>query len=317
MMRDAFLYLSHNRQVRDALMHLPFAETAARRFVAGEEPEDAICAVRDLNAGGMLASLDHLGENVTSAEQARAAAADYLDILDRIASSGIQSHVSVKLTQLGLDIDHDLALADMRSILDKARQVGTPSLRFRTGFVRIDMEGSDYTQRTLDLYRELRALGYDNVGVVIQAYLYRSQKDVADLIELGANVRLCKGAYKEPPEIAFPRKRDVDDHFIALARMLFSPEARARGVYAALATHDVRLIDWAKRHTAEQGIGRDQFEFQMLYGIRRDLQRTLALEGYRMRVYVPYGKEWYPYFMRRLAERPANVFFIARNLLKE
>lgn len=309
MLRDTFLYLSHNQQVRDTLMRLPFAETAASRFVAGEEPEDAIRVVRELNANRILASLDHLGENVTRPDQARAAAADYLGILDRIAASGIQSHVSVKLTQLGLDIDWDLALADMRAILDKARQVGT--------FVRIDMEGSDYTQRTLDLYRELRALGYDNVGVVIQAYLYRSQKDVADLIALGANVRLCKGAYKEPPEIAFPRKRDVDDNFIALARMLFSPEARARGVYAAMATHDVKIIDWVKRYTAEQGIGRDQFEFQMLYGIRRDLQRALALEGYRIRVYVPYGKEWYPYFMRRLAERPANVIFIIKSLLKE
>jgi len=291
------------------IMRLPFAETAARRFVAGEEPEDAIRAVQELNAMSVLASLDHLGEHVTRADQARAAAADYLDILNRIAASGIQSHVSVKLTQLGLDIDPALAIVDMRAILDKARQVGC--------FVRIDMEGSNYTQRTLDIYRELRAMGYDNVGVVIQAYLYRSRQDLADLIQQGANVRLCKGAYQEPPTIAFPRKRDVDNNFIALARMLFSPEARARGAYAAIATHDVKIIEWVKRHTAEHGIGRDQFEFQMLYGIRRDLQQALAQAGYRMRVYVPYGKEWYPYYMRRLAERPANVMFIVRSLLKE
>jgi proline dehydrogenase len=279
----------------------------ARRFVAGEKLEEAITAVEGLNGQGLLATLDHLGENVTSETEARDAAHELLDLLDAIDASGVRSGVSVKLTQLGLDLGPALAAENLERILGRAAEVDC--------FVRIDMESHEYVQPTLDLFEELWRR-YRNVGVVIQSYLYRSDDDVARLVELGASVRLVKGAYDEPPEVAYPRKADTDASFVRLMEQLFSEEARASGVYPAIATHDTVLIDWAKEHARQQGIPLDSFEFQMLYGIRSSLQRQLAAEGYRVRAYVPYGEQWYPYFMRRLAERPANLLFLLRNLFR-
>jgi proline dehydrogenase len=208
-----------------------------------------------------------------------------------------------------MDIGHGVVMSNIRSILDRARAHGN--------FVRIDMEDSSYTERTIQIYEALRDAGYDNVGVVLQSYLYRTLGDIQRLIPRGVNVRLCKGAYKEPPEVAFAKKADVDQNYIECMKLLFSPEARAKGVYAAIATHDERLIAWARAFAGQHGLGRSQFEFQMLYGVRRDLQLALARQGYKVRVYVPYGTEWYPYFMRRLAERPANVVFVVKNVLRE
>lgn len=308
MFRAFFIYLSHNTWLRRWLTRLGFARRMAARFVAGEQPEDAIRVVRALNEKGILASLDHLGENVISREDAQRARDDYLDILDCIAQYGLKSHVSIKLTQLGLDISDDFCAENVAQILARAARYNT--------FVRIDMEGSPYTQRTLDLYYRLHQ-NHHNVGVVIQAYLYRSEADVRRLIQEGARVRLCKGAYKEPPDIAFPRKADVDANYVKLMEMMLSEEARKNGVHLAIATHDEKIINRAKQYVAEHHIRPDEFEFQMLYGIRRDLQERLAAEGYTVRVYVPYGSEWYPYFMRRLAERPANVWFLLSNIIRE
>jgi proline dehydrogenase len=286
----------------------PPVRQAARRFVAGERLEEAIEAIRALNRQGILATLDHLGENTQTREDAVRAADEYLRILDAIRDHGLRSSVSLKLTQMGLDLDESFGYQNTKRIVEKAKE--------HKNFVRIDMESSAYTDRTLTLYERLRREGYGNVGVVIQSYLYRSERDVERLIELGANVRLCKGAYAEPPAVAFPRKRDVDRNFLKLLEKLWGSEARARGVYVAVATHDERIIRWAKIRAQELGISRDEFEFQMLYGIRRDLQQRLVGEGYRVRVYVSYGREWYPYFMRRLAERPANLLFLARHLVR-
>lgn len=286
----------------------PPARQAARRFVAGERLEEAIEAIKALNRQGILATLDHLGENTQTREDAVRAADEYLRILDAIRDHGLRSNVSLKLTQMGLDLDESFGYQNTKRIVEKAKE--------HKNFVRIDMESSAYTDRTLALYERLRQEGYDDVGVVIQAYLHRSEQDVERLIQLGANVRLCKGAYAEPPTVAFPRKRDVDRNFLKLLEKLWGSEARARGVYVAVATHDERIIRWAKRRAQELGISRDEFEFQMLYGIRRDLQQRLVGEGYRVRVYVSYGREWYPYFMRRLAERPANLLFLARHLVR-
>ena len=306
-MRAIFLWMSHNRFLRRVLMRLGFARRAAGRFVAGETIDDAIATIRALNAGGILATVDHLGENVETEADARRATEDYRAVLDRIGKEGVKSHASIKLTQLGLDIGVDFCRANVACILRKAKEIDT--------FIRIDMESSDYTGRTLDVYRSLRR-EYANLGIVIQSYLYRSKDDVAALCQEGANVRLCKGAYKEPPDKAFPHKADVDASYVALAHMLLSDGARAQGAYLAIATHDPKMIDAAKAYIAEHHVPRDRFEFQMLYGIRRDLQQQLAREGFTVRVYVPYGGEWYPYFMRRLGERPANVWFVLRNLFR-
>lgn len=279
----------------------------ARRFVAGERLDEAIVAVHKLNHAGLLATLDHLGENVTSETEARDATSEILDLVEAIESSGAWSGVSIKLTQLGLDLSPALAVENAGRIVARAAQAGR--------FVRIDMESSDYVQPTLDLFEALWER-HRNVGVAIQSYLYRSADDVARLVDLGASVRLVKGAYDEPPVVAYPEKADVDASFVRLMDLLFSERARANGVFPAIATHDEVLIDWAKAHTRQHGIPSERFEFQMLYGIRQGLQRQLADEGYRVRAYVPYGAQWYPYFMRRLAERPANVFFLLRNLLR-
>ncbi len=307
MIRAIFLWMSHRKLLRRLIMRLAFARRAARRFVAGETIDEAIAAIRALRAAGILATLDHLGENVETEADARRATEDYLAVLDRIDAEGVQSHVSIKLTQLGLDLGVDCCRENVARLLRRAKEIGA--------FVRIDMESSDYTERTLEVFRSLRT-EFDNVGIVIQSYLYRSKDDVAALCQAGANVRLCKGAYKEPPDKAFPKKVDVDASYVALTHMLLSDAARARGVFAAVATHDPKMIDAAKAYAAEHGVPRDRFEFQMLYGIRRDLQQQLVQAGYTVRVYVPYGTEWYPYLMRRLAERPANVWFVLRNVFR-
>jgi len=290
------------------MMNWGVARRAARRFVAGETIDDALAAIRELNAQGITATLDHLGENVETREDAARATDDYLKVLDAIGQAGLTSHVSVKLTALGLDLGDDLCRENVARILAKAKEVGTR--------VRIDMESTEYTDRTLAIYRRLRA-EYDNVGIVIQSYLYRSEADIAALCEEGAHVRLCKGAYKEPPTRAFPKKADVDASYVRLMKMLLSAPARAKGTRAALATHDPKMIDAARQYAEEEMVPRDEFEFQMLHGIRRDLQQQLVADGYAVRVYVPYGTEWYPYFMRRLAERPANVWFIVSNFFKK
>lgn len=309
MMRGAFLYLSGNKGLRHVAENFGLAQRAARRFVAGTTPHQAVTAVRELNQQDLLATLDHLGESVTDEEGARAAARAYLDMFDLIDQAGIQSNVSLKLTQFGIDLGDELAFELVHAVVERARQSGN--------FVRIDMEDHPYTTRTLDIYRQLRSAGLDNVGVVIQSYLYRSQDDIRDLIPLGARVRLCKGAYLEPPDVAFPEKADVDANFIALAKLLLSPEARAAGVYPAFATHDVNMIDTVVEYAGAQKVAHDAYEFQLLYGVRRDLQRELVQDGYKVRVYVPYGTEWYPYVMRRMAERPANVAFVLRNVIAD
>jgi len=275
----------------------------AYRFVAGDRLDDAIRVVTDVNRRGWSASLDHLGENVTEEKAARAATEDYLAAFERIATERLNANVSVKLTQLGLDISPDLCTELLTKILRRAQQLDN--------FVRIDMEGSAYTQRTLDLVLALHDR-YPNSGVVLQSYLYRTVDDVARVNAAKVRVRLVKGAYDEPPEVAFPKKADVDAKFEAEMEQLL-----VYGVYPAIATHDNRLIEATKQFARERDISTDRFEFQMLYGIRRDLQDRLLREGYRVRIYVPYGTEWYPYLMRRLAERPANLLFIMRSLIRE
>jgi proline dehydrogenase len=302
---DLVLAISSNPMVTKLVTGVPAFRRMARRFVAGDTLDEAVQTIRDLRELGLLCSLDHLGESVTDPAMARRAAADYVAALERVTQEGLPTHVSVKLTQLGFDLDRDLCLENVRSILTKAREVGS--------FVRIDMEGSDYTERTLGVYRELRA-GFANVGVVVQAYLLRSQADVGSLAAAGANIRLCKGAYKEPAHIAFPKKQDVDASYLRLLEVFFRPESLAAGAHVAVATHDEKIITWTRDFTRANGVPASAFEFQMLYGIRRDLQQQLASQGYPVRVYVPYGTQWYPYFSRRLAERPANLLFIVRNL---
>jgi proline dehydrogenase len=310
MLRDAFLSLSNSKLLGNFMTGSRVAWYGAHRFVAGQTIDATIGTVRELNQAGLRASLDYLGENVSTRAEADQTRAAYIEALDRIQATGVHSGVSLKLTALGLDLDVDLAEANLRQVVEHAARLSPAR------FVRVDMEGSAYTERTIELFARVRA-EHANVGIVVQSYLYRTAGDVERLIALGAGVRLCKGAYLEPESVAYPAKADVDAAYLRLAERLLSPEARARGVYPALATHDPQIIDWAKRHVARHAIPREAFEFQMLYGIRRDLQAELAREGYRMRVYVPYGSQWYPYFMRRLAERPENVAFIARSVWQE
>jgi proline dehydrogenase len=304
-MRQGLLWLSERRGIFNFVRRNGLARRFASRFVAGENLEQAVLAARILSQRGITASLDLLGESITTEGEARAARDQYLSLLDRMAGAGVEVNVSVKLTQMGLDIDQELCHANMVSILEKARAVG--------GFVRLDMEGSDYTQRTLDFFRQhlFETFGA-HCGVVIQAMLRRSEQDIVDLIALGARVRLCKGAYLEPPEVAFPAKADVDRNYVRLMEQLLE-----RGNYPGIATHDEAIIREARRFVQSRGIGNDRFEFQMLYGVRRDLQGRLRQAGYRMRVYIPFGTQWYPYLMRRLAERPANIAFLLGNLIRE
>jgi proline dehydrogenase len=308
-LRTIFLYLSQAEWARRLVSGIPMTRRVAGRFVAGEDMNAAIAATRALNARGMSATMDYLGESVTHAQDAVAARDEILALLDCIAASGVNANVSVKLSQLGLKINEALALDNVRLLLQRAQQ--------HQNKIRIDMEESALVDVTLRLYRALRdEYGFSNVGVVIQAYLYRSEADVAQLVAEGAWVRLCKGAYAEPPEIAFPVKADTDASYIRLMQLLLSEEARRRGVYAALATPDEKMIEATKAYAQANGIGAYAFEFQMLYGIRRELQEALVAQGYQMRVYVPYGTAWYPYFVRRLAERPANLWFFVSNFFR-
>lgn len=305
MLRNALLYLSNQPKVFKFVRTNALARGFASRFVAGETLDTAIAAVRELNAKGISATLDLLGESVFHEGEARATGKTYLDILDRIHADGLNANVSVKLTALGQDVSEALGLEVTNEVLARAKQYDT--------FVRLDMEGSAYTQKTLDTFeRDLYPHYPKNVGVVLQSYLYRTKDDVVHMNALKARVRLCKGAYKEPPEVAFPEKKDVDANYVTCMQLLLE-----QGNYPGLATHDEQMIAEAKRFVQEKGISRDRFEFQMLYGVRRDLQEKLVRDGYRLRVYVPFGTQWYPYLMRRLAERPANVAFMTGNILKE
>jgi proline dehydrogenase len=305
MLRNALLYLSNQPRVFNFVRHNGMAKGFANRFVAGETLDTALAAVKQLNRKGITATLDLLGESVRNEKEARESAAAYIEILDRIKSENLDANASVKLTAMGLDISEDLCVANMQNILDRAHELQT--------FVRLDMESSEYTQKTLDLFYDRLYPSYrGNVGIVLQSYLYRSYSDVEEANKAGARVRLCKGAYKEPPSVAYPEKKDVDDSYLRCMRTLL-----ADGHYPGIATHDEVMVNETKRFAKDNDISRDSFEFQMLYGVRRDLQEKLVREGYRMRVYVPFGTQWYPYLMRRLAERPANVAFITGNIVKE
>jgi len=301
--RRLLLFLSRQRHLRKWTETSSLAQRLATRFVAGQTLDQALEVSRKINAEGIAVTLDHLGESVTSLEEAAAARDVYLRTLPAIHETGIQGNVSVKLTQFGLDFSYDQCLANIEQLVRRA--AGLKS------FVRVDMESSEYTGRTLDVVTDLHQR-YGAVGVVIQAYLHRSKGDVEKLCARGIRVRLCKGAYLEPPEVAFQKKSEVDRSFIELMKLLL-----AKGQYPAFATHDEKIIRQIEDYVASKRIPRDAFEFQMLYGIRRDLQKRLAAGGYRLRLYVPFGKAWYPYYMRRLAERPANVVFILRNLFRQ
>jgi proline dehydrogenase len=308
-LRSLLLYLSRAGWARSLVTGFPPAWRVASRFVAGESVDEAIEATRQLNARGLSATMDYLGESVTQAGEAATARDQILYLLDRIHAANVDSNVSLKLSQLGLKIDENLAIDNLRAILQRARQYNRR--------VRIDMEESALVDMTLDVYRRLRhGEGFANVGVVIQACLFRSEQDVKQLVEEGAWVRLVKGAYKEPPDIAFEHKADTDANMVRLAQMLLSPAARASGVYLAVASHDEAMIDATNDYARRNNVGKQEYEFQLLYGIRRDLQEQLTADGYRVRVYVPYGTAWYPYFMRRLAERPANLWFFVSNFFK-
>jgi proline dehydrogenase len=300
--KSAFLYLSKSEGFKKFLTRFQSFNNVTRRFVAGEKLADAVEAIRQLNRRGISASFDHLGESITSEVETHKEVNEYVRVLDTIHENRLDSNVSVKLTQLGLDVSQDVCYANTRTIVEAA-------LRYNN-FVRIDMEDSTKTDATLQVFKRLRA-DFENVGIVLQAYLFRSEKDTEELLELGAKIRVCKGAYKEPPSVAFPKKADVDANYIKLTKMLLSSSA-----YHGIATHDENMIAATIQFAKERTISPDKFEFQMLYGIRRDLQEKLVREGYRLRVYVPYGRYWYPYFMRRLAERPANVWFVLRNMIR-
>ncbi len=317
MLRSLLLSLSKSAWAKRQIGRFWLARRVAGRFVAGEQPEDAIRAIQDLNARGIVATVDHLGESVTDGDAAVRAAEDYLNILDRIAQAQVRSNASLKLSQLGLNLSIDLCAANLGKVLERARALGL--------FVRIDMEDSPSVDRTLDIYQRMRNAGFDNTGVVIQSYLYRSEQDVTRLLELHTRFRLCKGAYKEPASVAYPAKRDVDASFFKLGKMMLDAAAAAkqpadpRGIIPpipGLATHDEKLVRALLAYADARRIPKTLYEFQMLHGIRRDLQEELAALGYGVRVYVPYGREWYPYFMRRLAERPANLWFFISNLFR-
>jgi len=302
MIRSTLLKLSESKAFANWVTSNGTTRRMARRFVAGETLDEAIEAARKCNDAGMLVSLDYLGENVSTISDAQHSRDAYLEVFERIAEEKLHANVSGKLTQLGLDINLEFCEGLVLSIVERA-------LGF-DNFLRIDMEGSLYTQRTIDLIKRVRSRN-PAIGTVIQAYLYRSEKDIADLLAYGCRIRLCKGAYKESEEVAFPNKADVDANFVRLMQTLLSS-----GFYHGIATHDPRMIAATIRHAASQQISKDDFEFQMLYGVRTDLQRRLVKDGYRVRIYIPYGKDWFPYFMRRLAERPANLGFILRNFFR-
>ncbi len=303
MLRQALLYLSTNRSLRHWMENSSLSRRLTSRFVAGRTCEEGIQVLRELSRQHMLGTLDFLGENVHSLEEAAHSRDSYLSAQSAIERAGLPATVSLKLTQFGLDFSDEACLNNVRDLVERARKTNCR--------VEIDMESSEYTDRTLAIVTRLQDQFPGSVRAVIQAYLYRSEADIRMLSERGIPVRLCKGAYSEPPEVAFARKEDVDTNYVKLMKLLLDS-----GTYPAIASHDERIVNGALQHIQEQKISPDRFEFQMLYGIRRDLQRKLVAAGYRLRLYVPYGDAWYPYFMRRLAERPANVVFLARNLLR-
>ncbi|HEV3254275.1 MAG TPA: proline dehydrogenase family protein [Candidatus Acidoferrales bacterium] len=302
MLRSLLLRLSESPRLARWVMRNGASRRVAQRFVAGASLDEAVAAARGLNRAGRLVSLDYLGESVASETEARAAGEIYAGLFDRIAAEKLDANVSLKLTQLGLDLGEDLCLELLERIIERAARTNN--------FVRIDMEGSAYTQRTVDVCKRARAKS-PAVGTVLQAYLHRSEQDVRDLTGIGCRIRLCKGAYKEPAEVAFPKKADVDANYVKLMKMLLPS-----GIYHGIATHDPAMLAATKEFAAANGIRTDQFEFQMLYGIRTDLQEQLVREGFRLRVYIPFGQDWFPYFMRRLAERPANLVFFLRSLFR-
>jgi len=300
--KSALLYLSTSEGFKNFLTRFDSFNNVTQRFVAGEELGQAIEAIRQLNQKKITASFDHLGESISSEAETREEVREYIRIIDAINEGELNSNVSLKPTQFGLDVNKSLCYENIHAVVEAAARY--------QNFVRIDMEDSTKTDDTLEIFRRLRQ-EFNNVGIVIQSYLYRSEKDIEELLKIGARIRLCKGAYKEPESAAFPKKRDVDDNYVKLMKVLL-----ASGIYHGIATHDENMINATKQFAKERAVAVDQFEFQMLYGVRRDLQEKLIEEGYRVRVYVPYGDAWYPYFMRRLAERPANVWFVLRNMIK-
>lgn len=302
--RSALIYLSQKEGLKDFAARFRLFKKLTTRFVAGETIADAVAAIRELNAEGCSASFDHLNESVANPKEAEGEVEEYLRILDQIDKTGINSNVSIKLTQFGLELDPELAYRNARSVVAEAARRGN--------FVRVDMEGSAVTQATIDIFKRLRSeFGLNDVGIVLQSYLRRTYDDAVDLLKIPARIRICKGAYNEPPEIAFPDKHDTDSNYVRVMQLLLKS-----GTYHGIATHDPKMIEATLAFMEREGIAKSAFEFQMLYGVRRDLQHQLARDGYNMRVYVPYGKHWYPYFMRRLAERPANIWFVLKNLLK-
>ena len=307
MLRALFISLSESRSLRSLAERSSIGQRISGRFVAGTQVEDALRVTRRLNEAGLSVSIDNLGENASSVEEVQQSARLYEQLLSEISARGLNANVSLKLTHMGLDVDPKLAYSQVSALVDRAASVQPKN------FVRVDMEGSAYTQRTLDIVHELHSVPQNRgcVGAVIQSYMRRSEDDVTKLLTHGIRIRLCKGAYKEPAEIAFQAKSEVDSNYLRLMKTLLKS-----GVYHGLATHDEKIIREAKTFATGEGIPKDTFEFQMLYGIRRDLQHSLVHEGWRVRVYVPFGTEWYPYMMRRLAERPANVRFVMRNLLR-
>jgi proline dehydrogenase len=302
--RSALIYLSQKEGLKDFAARFRLFKKLTTRFVAGETIEEAVAAIREINREGCSASFDHLNESVANAAEAEGEVREYLRILDQIDQTKINSNISIKLTQFGLELDQELAYRNARTVVAEAARRGH--------FVRVDMESSAVTQVTIDIFKRLRAqFGLNDVGIVLQSYLRRTYDDAVDLLKLPARIRICKGAYMEPPEVAFPDKQDTDKNYLRVMELLLKS-----GIYHGVATHDPKMIEGTLRFVKEEKIPRETFEFQMLYGVRRDLQRQLAREGFNMRVYVPYGKHWYPYFMRRLAERPANIWFVMKNLLK-
>jgi proline dehydrogenase len=306
-LRALFIALSESRSLRALAERSSFGRRTSSRFVAGTQVEDALRAAEAVNRAGASVSIDNLGENVTNAEEARTSAGRYHQLLDAIGQRQLDANISLKLTHMGFDVDENLAYELVTGLVAKAASMSPRN------FIRVDMEGSAYTQRTLDFVHALDRVPANRgcVGAVIQAYMRRAEEDVEKLLADGIRIRLCKGAYREPPEIAFQKKSEVDVNYVRLMKLLMKS-----GIYHGLATHDENIIKLAKAFAVQENLPRDGFEFQMLYGIRRDLQQALVRDGWRMRVYIPFGTEWYPYYMRRLAERPANVLFILKNLFR-
>ena len=302
--RSALIWLSRQEGLKDFAARFGFFRKLTTRFVAGETIDEAASYIRQLNVENCTGSFDHLNESVDAESEAEREVVEYLNILNRISETKIRSNVSIKLTQFGLGIDSELAYRNARRVVEEAHRRGN--------FVRVDMEDSAVTQVTIDIFKRLRdEFDLNTVGIVLQSYLRRTYADAQELIKLPARIRICKGAYNEPPEVAFPDKKEVDSNYVKVMQLLLSS-----GIYHGIATHDPKMIDATIDFASREGIGKEKFEFQMLFGIRRDLQRQLARDGFNMRIYVPYGKHWYPYFMRRLAERPANIWFVMKNVLK-